>query len=153
MATVSREGASRALKILSERSANRQEELDRFENAVQPSDVESDDESDSPFLDQFVEEGGGEAVHQMTNFSLSEFLAIWNVIEDTCATSWMSGRGRRKTFRPKDVLLMTMTTIKHGGNWDLLGKNFNVRGNTFERTVISFVTLVGPVLYDSFISK
>ena len=70
MTTVSRSDAETSLKLLSEEAVARQAELQQY-NDDDGLTTESDDDanSDSPILNQFYEEGGQNAIHQMTNFS------------------------------------------------------------------------------------
>lgn len=67
MANVSRERASRALTVLSERSAHLHEELNRFANVIKPSEAESETYPDCSLLDKYVEQKGCDAVHPMIN--------------------------------------------------------------------------------------
>ena len=83
MTTLSRSDAATSLKLLSEVAAARQADPEQYEND-EGLTTESDDDanSDSPILDQFYEEGGQNAIHQMTNFSAREFESIYDIIKE-----------------------------------------------------------------------
>lgn len=147
MEEISREDACNALKLLADAAANRQAELDEYKEDDEHPESEEEIDSESPVLDQFFAEGGAEAILQMTNFSLPEFNGIWDLIRTHVATHWNVGRGKKSSFKAKDVLLMTLTVLKHGGSWDFLSKMFKIKGPTFERTVMTFVDVIEPFLF------
>lgn len=67
----------------------------------------------------------------MTNVSQMEFDAIWNALSQFITTNYNVGRGRKSPRKANDVLLMTFVVLKHGGQWDFLGRMFNIKGPTF----------------------
>lgn len=50
-------------------------------------------------------------------------------------THWNVGRGRKSTFKAKDVLFMALAVMKHGGHWEFLGRMFKIKGQTFEKMI------------------
>lgn len=52
----------------------------------------------------------------------------------------------KSSFKGKDVLLMMLTMLKHGGSWDTLSKLFRIKGPTFERTEMAFMDAIEPFL-------
>ena len=48
----------------------------------------------------------------------------------------------------KDVLLMLLATMKHGGQWDCLGKTFKIEWPTFEWTIVNFFRVIVDKMID-----
>ena len=46
---------------------------------------------------------------------------------------------------------MTMTVMKHGGDWAFLGNTFNFKGPTMERMIWNFVDLICDAFYESYV--
>ena len=151
--SISRKDASTALKLLAEASATRQEELSKYEEDPDLSHTDEEVESDSPISDEFFSEGGQAAIAQLTNFTMVELNGVWDIIQTNVEQEWGSGRGRNSNFKPKDVLLITLTVLKYAGNWDFLGRMLKVKGPTFETMIMSFVTLVWEYLYEEAVAK
>lgn len=76
-------------------------------------------------MDQFLADGGAEAILQMTNFPLPEFNGLWELIQAHASTQWNVYRGKKSSFKEKDVLFMMFTVLKLGGHSDFLAKMFN----------------------------
>lgn len=60
--------------------------------------------------------------------------------------------GKKINARGKDILMMLLTTVKHGGHWYVLGRVFNISGPTFERMILQFARLVLDHVYSLFIA-
>lgn len=75
---------AKVLQLLVEQSAERQEDLARYVSDPDATETDTDDEhnSDTPVLDKFLRSGGVGAVVEMTNYSLNEFNALWNVFRE-----------------------------------------------------------------------
>lgn len=142
-----------ALRLLAEAEADRADDLSRY--AKQAPDAESDDEADaeSPILDSFVESGGPNSIHTLTNFSLVEFHEVYDRLRKHISDNYNVGRGKRSQFKGKDVFFMTMTVLKHSGQWDFLAKVFNVKGPTFERLVIGFIKMLSDFAYAAYVEQ
>ena len=135
--------AGRALQLLTANHAARLDQLADFAPDSQATESESDEDiSDCPRMDTFLESGGSGAVLQMTNFSLHEFNAVWEILREDVVATWNTGRGRRCGVTPKDTFFMMLTTLKHAGNWEYNGKMFGIKGSTFERQVLGFMAKV-----------
>ena len=90
---------------------------------------------------------------EMTNFSLDEFRVIWSVLNDKVQMEWNSGRGRKRQYKPQDVLFMLLCPLKHARNWDFNGKRFDIKGPTFERMILGLADLVCDTLYSLAVDK
>ena len=99
-------------------------------------------------MDTFYNSGGRRAIVKMTNFNSKEFRSIYCKIEGIMSENCNVGKGRRTQYKPKDVLFMTLVTLKHGGQWDFLGQTFKIKGPTFEMLMMRFVNLVSLELYE-----
>ena len=75
------------------------EETRQLEMARMPTirSGESTMESATPILDAFVN-AGDDAMLKMTNFSQSEFEALWNLLHGHVAQHWNVGRGQTRSF-------------------------------------------------------
>ena len=83
----------------------------------------------------------------MTNFSATEFSFLWNLIGSFVLANWNVGRGRKSPFSAEDVLFMLLATMRHGGQWDILGKMFKIKGPTFERTIVNFLRVIADKMF------
>ena len=125
--------AAAALEMLEEHILGRQEDLFTYDAA--PDLPESDDEwqRDCRVIDRFVQEGGNEAVHQMTNFTLPEFNAIWIQLKDHINNTYNTGRGSKSPIKGKDLLFMPIAVLKNGAKWDMMAFLFGIKAATFEK--------------------
>ena len=147
MAGLSTSEAQQALTLLADTALSRQQELLQY-SADPANDTDDDNDSDSPIMDTFYNSGGQRAIVKMTNFNAKEFRFIYSKIEGLVSENWNVGKGRRTQYKPKDVLLMTLVMLKHGGQWEFLGQTFKIKGANYERLIMRFVNLVLLDLYE-----
>ena len=114
--------------LLAEQCAERQEDLARYVSDPDATETDTDDEhnSETPGLDNVLRSGGVGAVVEMTNYSINEFNALWNVVRERVESGWNTGRGRKCQHYPKDVLFMLLSTLTHAGNWVLRDQRSSV---------------------------
>lgn len=43
---------------------------------------------------------------------------------------------------------MTLTVMKHAGQWEVLGKMFNIKGSTFEKLIIGHIKVLSQPLFE-----
>lgn len=139
--------------MLSDAATRHRNDIQSYATGPSPSDSEDDDSSSSPVMDAFYANGGAESICQMTNFTPSEFSTIWSGIETHVLSTWNTGRGRKSSQQPKDVLFMLLTVLKHAGHWDFLGKMFHIKGPTFEKLIYGFLSCISEVLYSTFVDE
>ena len=137
MAEFSQQDAVSALNLLAEVSLRHEQEIANYSANVNQN-MEDDLDSNSPYFDEFYNEGGAKAIKELTNFYPAQFEEIWLIVQEFITKNYNSGRGKRCKVSGKDILLMLMTVLKHGGQWDLLGRIFNIKGPTFERMITRF---------------
>ena len=53
----------------------------------------------------------------------------------------------------KDVPFLLLVVSKHGGQWDVLGRLFNLKGPTFERMITRFASQISNHMYTVFVTK
>ena len=46
---------------------------------------------------------------------------------------------------------MLLTVLKHGGNWDLLGRIVKIKWPPFERLIMNFIRLISEEFYRQFV--
>ena len=145
--------ANTALHLLSEVALQREEEISNYN--IVPDQDESDNEADSPcpYFDQFFENGGTTAIIDMCNFDANEFELLWQLVETHVTQNYNTGRGKKSHVSGKDMLFMFLTTLKHGGHWDILGRVFKIKGPTFERMMTKYVAMISSYLYDLLVTK
>lgn len=150
IAAMDTRSARAGLSVLS--SAHRRREI-AISRHPHLRDAESDDEADleSPIFDSFYEADGNEGILKMTNFTANEFRVLYGKLHNYIVTNWNVGRGRKCTQKPMDVLFMTLTVLKHGGSWDILGKVFRITGTTFERMITGFMRVIAGELHKLFV--
>jgi len=139
-----------ALRALSARDENYEADIAR--SSSQPAlDSDNDGDAECPFFESFYAEGGNQSIKTMCNLTAPEFRLLYNKMHDEIVENWNTGRGRRSPFKAMDVFFMLLTTMKHGGSWDVLGKMFNIKTSTFERTVVKFLSMISPHMYETFV--
>lgn len=78
---------------------------------------------------------------------MRQYRHIWEQMREFVGTNWNTGRGKRNSYKAKEVLLMTMVTLKNGGKWDFHGRMFGINASTFERDIIKFIDTVAEHWY------
>ncbi len=142
-----------SLQLLAGLAAAQEEELNNYSKETVHSDSEEEDDTNCPIFRSFYNDGGGaKAIMNMTNFSTCEFRRLWRVVDGFVSANWNIGRGRKCLYCPRDILFMTLTTIKYGGQWDVLARIFSIKTPTFERVIMQFIKLTGPFLYKHFVT-
>lgn len=78
---------------------------------------------------------------------------IWDHISSLVAKNWSVFSGRRSNLKTMGVLFMILDTLKHGVQWDWIGKMFDIKGPTFERLITRFIDTVFDRLYQLLVEK
>ncbi|RHY12742.1 hypothetical protein DYB25_003297 [Aphanomyces astaci] len=97
-------------------------------------------------MDRFIAAKGIEVVHALTNFSASEINTLWTNIKTFVTKNWNVGSGRKCPVTGKDMLFMTLVTLKHAGTWDILSASFDESAATFSSRIHNFVRVLHPYL-------
>lgn len=109
------ENASDALWMLADAAIDREEDLANYPTAAILSDSDEDNDSDAPIFEMFYQQGDLSSVMKMTNFDVDQFVTLYDMIQEPVVTIWNVGGGRRFLHKPKDVFLMFLSAMKHGG--------------------------------------
>lgn len=148
---ISTDEAAAALQILVDGQLERADLLNDY--PTEALHDESDEETDSacPILDSFYHAGRSEGILTMINFNIREFNQFYEVVRTTMHDAFVRGRGRKTPYKPKDILFMTLTVLKHGGTWDHSARIFKIATTCFERLVTkAIISISGPV-YDKLV--
>ncbi len=138
--------------MLAEQAAEREHELSTFSTSrEQPSDDDVDTES--PIMDAFYNSGGSEGIMKMINFTPAEFRRLCSMMRNHIIKTWNVVRGQRSTYKPMDVLFMTLTVLKYGGSWDQLAHMFNIKSPTFMRLITNFMTKIEGFAVERLVTK
>ncbi|PXF40870.1 hypothetical protein BWQ96_09415 [Gracilariopsis chorda] len=89
----------------------------------------------------------------MINFDSVHFDILWNHPTEFINKGYNVGRGQKSKVFGKDAPFLTLTVLKHGGEWDVLARVFKMKGPTFERLVTKFVCLISSFPYESFVTE
>ena len=116
MASFEKDDAAQALEILAGSAATPREALDAYPSEPNHDDHDEDAESDSPIINIFVRLDGEEPLVKMTNFSRPKIERIYTKIFDVLKKSWNTGRGRKTTYKAKDVFFIAISTLKCGSH-------------------------------------
>lgn len=130
--------AANALENFARAQEARAADLEQFSTSRRQDDNDNED-TNCPILTKFISIGGRDGIHSITNFSVRGFFSIWDRMGEHITKNWNTGRGKKSCHSGKDVLFMLLATLKHGGQWDWLGKMFGISGATFQRLIMSFV--------------
>ena len=69
------------------------------------------------------------------------------MVESFAKVHYCSVRGKKCKVTGKYMLFMSLTVLKHGGQWDVLGRIFKLKGLAFEMMITKYVLLVPSLLY------
>ncbi|RHZ17803.1 hypothetical protein DYB37_012547 [Aphanomyces astaci] len=133
-----------AVDLLNNLQAKRDSKRQRHSQTLRDDDTDHD--SPAPVLDAFIQAKGPNVVHQMTNFSLSEFNVLWSDLQSTVNRRWNTGSGRKCDVTGRDMLFMAVTSMKHCGTWDVVATMFAAASPTFSKRVITFLEAIHPHL-------
>ncbi|RHY63020.1 hypothetical protein DYB30_006351 [Aphanomyces astaci] len=114
-------------------------------------DDDEDYDSTSPVLDAFIKTRGPAVVHELTNFSLSEFNLVWKDLQSSVSQEWNVGSGRKCEVSGRDMLFMTLTSMNHCGSWDVVSVVFKEKSPTFSKRVNTFLAAIHPTLRAKYI--
>ncbi|ETV97385.1 hypothetical protein H310_09719 [Aphanomyces invadans] len=110
-------------------------------------------DSASPVIDRYIAVKGVEVVHTLTNFSVSELNTLWSNIKPYVSKNWNVGGGRKCPVTGKDMLFMTLVTLKHAGTWDMLAARFDEKAATFSNRIAQFIRDLHPYLIRKYIDE
>ncbi|ETV99643.1 hypothetical protein H310_07712 [Aphanomyces invadans] len=99
----------------------------------------SDEAPANPIMDKFVSDLGSEGIRTMTNFTVSEFEALWAMVDHALTSAWLEGRGRRSPTSPKDAFFMTLIVLKYFCTWDKHAADFGYKAPTFEKLIMRVI--------------
>lgn len=135
-----------ALHLLSEAAVARPEILENNFKTRNDEAFDEEGNKDCPILPTFLANGGPKVMLTSTKFTLLEFLKIWDKF---AKNSRILGDWRRTEdkYKPKDILLMALASLKQGGSWDWLGRMFHVKGPTFESLITQFMDKIADEVY------
>jgi hypothetical protein len=54
---------------------------------------------------------------------------------------------------PKTCFFMLLVVMKCGGTWEILSRIFQVKTSTFIKTILGFLAVVAPKLYDTWVAS
>ncbi|RHZ10360.1 hypothetical protein DYB37_013940 [Aphanomyces astaci] len=89
---------------------------------------------------------GPAVVHELTNFSLSEFNLVSKDLQFSVSQEWNVGSGRKCEVSGRDMLFMTLTSMKHCGSWDVVSVVFKEKSPMFSKRVNTFLAAIHPTL-------
>ena len=141
--------ATNSLQSLAHAAAERQNQLEQF--SVQPdlSEIDEENDSESPTFDRFYGRRGGKAIVSMITFDPTEFQIIWANYREFVIKNYNCGRGRKSPHPGKDVLFTRLAKMKHGGQWDMMENLFSLKGPTFEGMIMRFANMLSPHFYET----
>lgn len=74
-------------------------------------------------------------------------------MKDDLQQKFSACRRKKSSAEPEDCLLMLLTVLKQGGNWDFLVRMFNCKGHNFEQMILHFGNIVSPLFYENIIKS
>ncbi|RHY25391.1 hypothetical protein DYB32_008351 [Aphanomyces invadans] len=138
-----------ALVALDERRLSKRQRY-----SIESNDANAEDlDSASPVVDRFIAAKGVDVVHTLTNFSASELNTLWTNIKPYISRNWNVGSGRKCPVTGKDMLFMTLVTLKHAGTWDIVAASFEESTATFSSRVTQFIRVLHPHLVRKYIEE
>lgn len=116
--------AKNALSILAEVRLTMKKNLKS--TIVQKRVICCNDENDSksPIMDRLNNAEDEYAILQKTSFSFREFQRIFAWFTEYIFSKWNVRRGKRSTYKSRDILFLISNMLKHGGQRDFLTSIF-----------------------------
>ncbi|RHY70349.1 hypothetical protein DYB30_013643, partial [Aphanomyces astaci] len=78
---------------------------------------------------------------------------LWTNIKPFVTKNWNVGSGRKCQVTGKDMLFMTLVTLKHAGTWDILSVSFDEGAATFSNRINQFIRVLHPYLVRKYIDE
>jgi hypothetical protein len=148
--SISSQRVARGVAALRQLDADRQVARESV-SLVRIDDSDDEVDSPSPVYYSFLNEDD-ENIVALTNFAPVEFERLWGSVRGYIIENWNVGRGRKCTQRPKDMLFMLLTCLKHCGKWDVVSSVFGIKAGTFQKAVTGFAEVLAPFLYNKFVA-
>ncbi|KAH9122177.1 hypothetical protein AeMF1_006416 [Aphanomyces euteiches] len=120
-------------------------------STMPPPTNETDLDSPSPIMDEFIRTRSLSIVPDLTNFSTNEFSLLWNERRLHITKTWNVGSGNKSRTSPRDMLFMTLTTLKHGGSWDIIAALFKFKSSTFAKSILGFIRVLHPYMMQHYV--
>ncbi len=139
--------AAAGLRALDELADVRTSARDGYSVTCDREAAEEENDSPCPLFDTYYGVFRAEGISRLINFTPRQFHMLWIDVAPHINSVWNVGRGKKCSFSGKDVLFMTLVTMKHGGTWDLLGGAFKIKGPTFEKMITGYIKKLSPFLY------
>ena len=76
----------------------------------------------------------------MKIFSPAEFEGIWRVQQENITGNCNANCGQKCKVTGKATVFMLITVLKHGGQWDPLGRVFGNKDPKFKHMITRFAT-------------
>lgn len=121
--------AKDALRLPMEQAAEHEHVLPQF-LSTRYDEPEHDFNAKSHILDSYHQTDRSDFIIRMIKYNPAELSRLYATLFSCITSSRNTGCGRRFEFKSLDVLLMTLTVMKHGGSWDSLAQMFQVKGPT-----------------------
>ncbi|RQM30288.1 hypothetical protein B5M09_012639 [Aphanomyces astaci] len=115
-------------------------------------DEPNDLDSNSLIYNSFLASEKSEVIVTITHFSPSEFNLIWREVRQYVFRHWNAGCGQKSMVSARGLLMMLFTSLKHSGTCDVGAAVFKQKPRTFEKRVMSFLTVLHPYLMRTFIA-
>lgn len=98
----------------------------------------------------FHERGGSYLINDRTNLDPTK---LWSNILDVIWEKYNVRCRRKSPYTTKDVLFMTLTTLRHGGQWEVSARTFGLKNTTFQRPIRKFIIMLSEPLYQGLVCK
>ena len=134
------------------RRSDREAILDRASELC-PTNCSDNDEEDSPspLIDLFAQEGGRKMYKGFTPFSKSEYERLWDLICVDFCSRWSNASGPQCKTNPKDALFIALSVLHLPTKWGNHGITFRMTAQTCEKTVWKALCIAGPILKAEFV--
>ena len=96
---------------------------------------------------------GSKAKKDLTNFSAKEFEQIKLNLQSFITRHYNTGRGNRSQAADRDVLLILFIGITPGGQWNVIGRFFDIKGPTLQCMITRSVSLISNYTYLVFVKN
>jgi hypothetical protein len=113
--------------------------LDEGENMEINSDLDEDDQKDSPYF-QKLRDKGNDIAKDVTGFTINEIIEIYEVVKTSIFKT--EKRGRHSKLSSLDKLILVLVTLKHYTNFSKIGTDFEINQCQAQKTFSKIIKTI-----------
>ena len=110
-----------------------------------------EEDSPSPLIHIFIQEGGRRIYKGFTLCSKAEIQRLWDVVCVDFMVRQSNARGPQYKINPKDVLFITLSVLHLATKWENHSIKFRITVQICKKKVLKAYCITGSILKDEFV--